>query len=149
MTGSDSRQMLSNIFLGKVVAPRPAMKIETTASLNENRNANNAATIMPGRSTGKVTQKKVRMGPAASASYINLTAGRKGRLSIFVDSIQAHAARFDRVAPFFDLARDELFKIIRGPSIGSDDGQAEHFQPRLHRRAVDRRDGCVVELCDN
>jgi hypothetical protein len=78
MTGSDSRRMLSNIFLGKVVAPRPAMKIETTASLNENRNANNAATIMPGRSTGKVTQKKVRMGPAASASYINLTAGGKG-----------------------------------------------------------------------
>ena len=40
------------------------MKIATTASLNECRNANSAPTRMPGRSTGNVTQRKVRSGPA-------------------------------------------------------------------------------------
>ena len=64
MTGSDSRRMLSYIFFGKVVASRPAMKIETTASLKEARKENSAETIMPGRSAGSVTQRKVRKGPA-------------------------------------------------------------------------------------
>ena len=64
MTGSDSSRIDSNIFFGRVEASRPAMKIATTASLKECRNANRAPTRMPGRSTGKVTQKKVRSGPA-------------------------------------------------------------------------------------
>jgi len=55
MTGSDSSRIDSYIFLGKVTAPRPPMKIATTASLNDDRNAKSAPTSMPGRSTGKVT----------------------------------------------------------------------------------------------
>src|SRR5262245_28100784 len=39
-------------LLGQVTAPRPPMKSETTASLNDERNANSAPTTMPGRSTG-------------------------------------------------------------------------------------------------
>ena len=39
ITGSDSSRMLSYIFFGSVVAPRPAMKSATTASLNDDRNA--------------------------------------------------------------------------------------------------------------
>src|SRR2546428_623610 len=42
MTGSDSSRMLSYIFLGNVAASRPAMKSATTASLNDERNANSA-----------------------------------------------------------------------------------------------------------
>src|SRR5215813_6007870 len=64
MTGSDSRRIDSNIFFGKVDASRPAMKIATTASLKECRKANSAPTRIPGRSTGSVTQSKVRSGPA-------------------------------------------------------------------------------------
>src|SRR4029453_4921842 len=51
------------ICFGKVEGSRPAMKIATTASLNECRKANRAPTRIPGRSTGSVTQKKVRSGP--------------------------------------------------------------------------------------
>src|SRR5262249_49375177 len=64
MTGSDSRRIDSNIFFGRVDASRPAMKIATTASLKECRKANSAPTRIPGRSTGSVTQSKVRSGPA-------------------------------------------------------------------------------------
>ena len=64
MTGSDSSLIDSNIFFGNVDASLPAMNIATTASLKECRNANSAPTRMPGRSTGSVTQKNVRKGPA-------------------------------------------------------------------------------------
>src|SRR5262249_26058198 len=64
MTGSDSSRIDSNIFFGSVDASRPAMKIATTASLKECRKANSAPTRIPGRSTGRVTQRKVRSGPA-------------------------------------------------------------------------------------
>ena len=56
MTGSVSRRMLSNIFLGRVLASRPAMKSATTVSLKECRKAKSAPTRMPGRSTGSVTR---------------------------------------------------------------------------------------------
>ena len=64
MTGSDSSRIDSNIFFGRVEASRPAMKIATTASLNECRKANSAPIRIPGRSTGIVTQRNVRSGPA-------------------------------------------------------------------------------------
>src|SRR5439155_1589312 len=64
ITGSDSSRMLSYIFFGKVAAPRPAMNSATTASLNDDRNANSAPTSIPGRSTGSVTWKNVASGPA-------------------------------------------------------------------------------------
>ena len=64
MIGSDSSRMLSNIFLGSVEASRPAMKIATTASLNEAMNANSAPTSMPGFSTGSVTHTNVCSGLA-------------------------------------------------------------------------------------
>src|SRR5262249_24106400 len=64
MTGSDSSRIDSNIFFGRVDASRPAMKIPTTASLKECRKANSAPTRIPGRSTGRVTQRKARSGPA-------------------------------------------------------------------------------------
>ena len=43
---------------------RPPMKIATTDSLNDDRKANNAPTSMAGRSTGNVTCRNVRKGPA-------------------------------------------------------------------------------------
>ena len=70
-------------------------------------------------------------------------------LSTSVDLVQADAGRFDRVAPFFDFGREKLGQIILGPSIGSDGNQAEHLQPILHRGAVERSDGRIMELFDD
>src|SRR5215813_388238 len=81
---------------------------------------------------------------------LHATAGNHSRrkpeaVRLKAPSVQAHAARLDDHGPFLNLAIEESLEILRRPAIGTNSGDANLFQPLLHRGRVQGRHGDGVE----